>query len=343
MKQYILLLVVVILVSWLMASHRSVHVAPCGPSRHGNGSIHARDGQTERRIMAEARHKARRALAEARDEARQALDEARQAFDQARNEAHQAFAEARDDVHQALAEARDDVHQALADAHVVQVSDDEAADDLPPPPQPPPAERDDADGLPVRIVPGTRVTDATIGPPAPSAPPARLRGAIRVHPPAPNAAPAAPEVYKLAGLISATKQRAENEARRSLRDFVVSWLEPDVPRGWTPPAQLLDALVRNTRFEAVEKAYGTLYVAELVIDASPARRAAFVAAYNHELVHRRLITLGGTLAFVLTCLAVVSGYIRTDEVTKGYYTNRLRLLAAAGVGAAGVIIYRLFT
>ena len=46
-------------------------------------------------------------------------------------------------------------------------------------------------------------------------------------------------------------------------------------------------------------------------------------------------------AFVLICLAAVSGYIRTDEATKGYYTNRLRMLAAAGVGAAGVVIYQM--
>jgi hypothetical protein len=100
-------------------------------------------------------------------------------------------------------------------------------------------------------------------------------------------------------------------------------------------------MVRNTRFEPVIKPYGTMYVAELEFDASPQRRAALVAAYNHELVQRRLINLGGTLSFILICLAVISGYIRTDEATKGYYTNRLRMLAAAGVGAAGVIIYRM--
>jgi len=51
--------------------------------------------------------------------------------------------------------------------------------------------------------------------------------------------------------------------------------------------------------------------------------------------------LGGGLAFLLTCLGVLSGYIRADEATKGYYTNRLRLLAAAGTGAAGMAIYHM--
>ena len=60
------------------------------------------------------------------------------------------------------------------------------------------------------------------------------------------------------------------------------------------------------------------------------------------MVRRRLINLGGSLGFFLICLAAVSGYIRAAEATKGYYTNRLRILTAAGVGAAGVIIYQMF-
>ena len=63
-------------------------------------------------------------------------------------------------------------------------------------------------------------------------------------------------------------------------------------------------------------------------------------AYRHQEVVKRLLVLGAVLAFVLVCLAAVSGYIRADEATKGYYTTRLRLAAAAGVGAAGVIVDR---
>ena len=100
-------------------------------------------------------------------------------------------------------------------------------------------------------------------------------------------------------------------------------------------------MVVETRINPIVKDYGTLYKAELTADFSPQRRAELVDAYNHELVQHRLMTLGGMLGFVLICLAAISGYIRADEATKGYYTNRLRMLAAAGVGAAGVIVYRL--
>ena len=65
--------------------------------------------------------------------------------------------------------------------------------------------------------------------------------------------------------------------------------------------------------------------------------------YNHELVGRRLDQARRLAGFILICLAAVSGYIRADEATKGYYTNRLRMLAAAGVGAGGVLIYQMVT
>ena len=100
-------------------------------------------------------------------------------------------------------------------------------------------------------------------------------------------------------------------------------------------------MILETRVRPIVKDYGTVYEAELRVDVSPERKARLVAVYQRQLVHQRLVLLGGTLAFFLTCLAAVSGYIRADEATKGYYTNRLRLLAAAGVGASGVLIYQM--
>ena len=93
--------------------------------------------------------------------------------------------------------------------------------------------------------------------------------------------------------------------------------------------------------KSIQKDYGEVFEATLTVDASPQRRTALIEVYNRQLVERRLATLGATLAFILICLAAVSGYIRADEATKGYYTNRLRMLAAAGVGASGVIIYHM--
>jgi hypothetical protein len=146
------------------------------------------------------------------------------------------------------------------------------------------------------------------------------------------------------GLISATKERAEREARSELEKQLAEWLEPlGVPRSWKPSPRQVEALILGTTVQSEEKPapLGTMYTAKLRVDASPARMADLAQTYRRQVVNRRMAALGGALAFVLVCLGVVSGYIRADEATRGYYTNRLRMLAAAGVGAAGVAIYHM--
>ena len=147
----------------------------------------------------------------------------------------------------------------------------------------------------------------------------------------------------VSGQISATTERAEAEGRAALRAKAADWLEPEVPRTWTIPMPLLQSLILDTQYTPEAKPYAddTLYWAELKVNFSPDRRATLVEAYTSELIQHRLVSLGGALAFILIGLGAVSGYIRADEATKGYYTNRLRMLAAAGVGAAGVILYRM--
>jgi hypothetical protein len=140
------------------------------------------------------------------------------------------------------------------------------------------------------------------------------------------------------GLLSATKERAENDAYRQL-DARLHELVPDVPRGWTIPDHLKRGMVRSVSIKDVQRDYGTVYEATLTVDASPRKQAELVQTYRREETWKRLLVLGGLLVFVLFCLAALSGYIKVDEATKGYYTNRLRLATAAAVGAAGVILY----
>jgi hypothetical protein len=296
---------------------------------------------------AEARRHAHEATAEARRHAHEVVAEARRAMDEARQDVRQAWHEVRDELNRAYRETRDEIRQAYREA----VAEQDRRPVLPPPPPPTPAvapAREVADGLPVPIVPGTRVTEAEARPPVPARTVSR---AAQPAPPAPPVAPAAPaaaspqDLEDVPGEICATEDRARADARRALQVRVGRWLEPDVPPTWTPPAALVQSLVVGSRidphFSKVEKDDGPLYIAVLTADLSPGRRAKLVDTYTHDLVRRRLLGLGTLLSFVLICLAAISGYIRADEATKGYYTNRLRLLAAAGVGAAGVIVYRM--
>jgi hypothetical protein len=279
--------------------------------------------------------------ADARQQAERALADAKQAIDEARREVHQAWRETRNELRHAWHEVSSEVREAVAS------DDDDDQPSLPPPASTPaPAACEEAEGLPVPIVPGTRVTEAQARPPVPVVAPARPHPVVQIrHGQVPRSvAPVSPapiQMLEAIGLRSATEERAVSEARAVLQAKLVQQLAPEVSDAWIPPAHLVDPLITSTRITPINKDYGTIYQAELKASLSPQHRAELIKAYNREVVKHRLVTFGGSLAFVLVCLAVISGYIRADEATKGYYTRRLQMLAAAGVGAAGVILYNI--
>jgi hypothetical protein len=208
------------------------------------------------------------------------------------------------------------------------------------------------EGLPVPVVPGSRVSEARFEPPAPPAPkaPRPPKKARKIQPPKPPKPPVQPapagagektEIQVIPGRLSATEERARKDARLQLETMLARRLAPEVPASWKIPPQLVDGLVREITITPRERDYGTVYEATLKVDVSPRMTTRIVRAYHHEQMIRRLGVLGAGLAFVLVCLGALSGYIKADEATKGYYTSRLRLAAAAGVGAGGVLIYRL--
>jgi len=151
------------------------------------------------------------------------------------------------------------------------------------------------------------------------------------------------------GRISVSRERARLDARERLREALADWLVPDVPRTWQAPTPLVEGMIREVEVKPVLRDpgspeledYRVMYVATLRADFTPEVREEFVVAYRREVFAHRVGLIGGILAFVLACLAILASYIRADEATRGYYTNRLRLLAAAGVGAAGVVAYKL--
>jgi hypothetical protein len=211
-------------------------------------------------------------------------------------------------------------------------------------------EREAVEGIPVPVVPGTRTTEARIETPAPPLPPtpprAKKAPKRRPQPPTPPRPPVVDEYVEpkvIAGRLSATEDRARADARLQLVNMFPGWLDPNVPRDWHVPNRLVDGMIREVTIVPVERDYGTLYQATMLVDASPRTRRQIVEAYRHEQVVKRLVVLGGGLAFALIALSALSGYIRADEATKGYYTNRLRFVSAVGVGAAGVAIYRMLT
>lgn len=206
------------------------------------------------------------------------------------------------------------------------------SDLIPPPPEPPkpPAAlpAPEAPAAPAAVVPERLGPEA-----APSW--------FAEEPPAsPRTAPlAGPMTIK--GRVSLDQARADADARLKLREVVTDWLVPEVPRTWRVPQRLVDAAIVDRYIEPVTTQFGEMHKAGFRADLSPQLRSRIVEDYHRDIGTRRLLTLGGGLGFVLICLASLAGYIRADEATKGYYTNRLRLVAAVAVGAAGMALARL--
>jgi hypothetical protein len=148
------------------------------------------------------------------------------------------------------------------------------------------------------------------------------------------------DLLTVTGLRSATEERARRSAREQFARQLADHLEPAVPRNWKIPGRLIDGMILSVSVKPVERDYGTVYEATLKADVSHRSRARVVQEYRREEVWKRVLILGAVLAFVLVALAVISGYIKTDEATKGYYTNRLRFAAAAGLGAAAALIFQ---
>lgn len=154
----------------------------------------------------------------------------------------------------------------------------------------------------------------------------------------------------LVGKVSASPEKAREELRKALEQEVAKWASPDVPTDWRAPKDVYDAIGGEVYLQPIAQEIETdpkspeIYVVYRGIqkaDFSDASRARVVEVREQQLVTARLIKLGGGLGFVLICLGCLTGYVRADEATKGYYTNRLRLAAAVGAGVAGTAIYQM--
>ncbi|MGC1719616.1 MAG: hypothetical protein WA746_11570, partial [Isosphaeraceae bacterium] len=224
--------------------------------------------------------------------------DALRAAQEARAEAHRAITETRGELRESLNEVNQELHCALQ----------EAAEEG----------RVAVDGISVPILPGTRVVEALPQPPAsptlpeypladtsvqPALPPSPSAHSnppgfpwLVEHPQAPPLLPPArprqqppnsvspKETRLLTGLISATEERAKEEARKQLEKEVTDWLElSGVPRSWKPSTQQIDAMIIETIVEPVVKDYGTLYVAKLRLNVSPEQRAIFTESYQRQL------------------------------------------------------------
>lgn len=146
--------------------------------------------------------------------------------------------------------------------------------------------------------------------------------------------------------LSANEDRARASLRQQIDRHVSDWLsEAGLPRDWQVPSVLVNHMIREqpSTVLAEDRGYGPLYRSSVAVDFSLSHKTLLVREYQRQLASRRLGQMTAVLAFVLACLAVLSGYIHTDEATRGYYTTPLRVLATAAVGASAFALYQVLS
>jgi hypothetical protein len=172
----------------------------------------------------------------------------------------------------------------------------------------------------------------------------------RLHP-APPPSPAARLPRQLQNPFSLTVQNwgetekdAEHNALQKAQDEIRAYLaEQNHPLQWRPSLDYINEhLVKNTR-SLPDKDFGdplgTLRGVALSIEISPKDWQDMLRQDRLLRAESRMLLLAKLLVGVVAFLGAVAGYLRLEEMTKGYYTAWLRLAAIGFVTAVGAGIW----
>lgn len=89
--------------------------------------------------------------------------------------------------------------------------------------------------------------------------------------------------------------------------------------------------------EEFDRPYGTVWTESVLLDASPQKLNSFLAGYERAWRNRQHLLAAVRVAALALVAAAWLMYIFLNAVTKGYFTTRLRLGAAAVTAAALVL------
>ena len=137
-----------------------------------------------------------------------------------------------------------------------------------------------------------------------------------------------------------TREDAEQVALEDARDKLVAYLRQREPSlRWLPSLDDMRRwnLIKDIRHQDKPlEFHGRRYeVVEVTVAVSP-------RSFQEILRRDRHLLAAKLLAALVVLLAVAAGYFRLEEMTRGYYTGTLRLLALAGVVLVGVSLWLMF-
>ncbi len=154
-------------------------------------------------------------------------------------------------------------------------------------------------------------------------------------------------VWKIEGKWESTTEDARRSAYLQAREELVGYLRSqEPPIRWVPPLSFVSERTSGRRHLIVKSeeetrdfpVAGTMrrYTLEVTLP-TEARREI----WRHECeltAHHRMLLLAKVLAGLVSVLAATAGYLRLDDLTKGYSTGWLRLAVAGLLGAAGLAL-----
>ena len=141
-----------------------------------------------------------------------------------------------------------------------------------------------------------------------------------------------------------TERDAEHNALRKAQGEICAYLtEQNHPLQWPPSLDYInDHLVKNSK-RLPDKDFGeplnTLRGVALSIEIGPKDWQDMLRQDRLMRAKSRMLLLGKLLVGVVAFLGAVAGYLRLEEMTKGYYTAWLRLAAIGFVTAVGAGIW----
>jgi hypothetical protein len=130
------------------------------------------------------------------------------------------------------------------------------------------------------------------------------------------------------------KQIALEDAQRDLG----VWLRSRNIK-WRPAPGYVEQLVRDKSVGKESTSDGDAPTVKLLVEVRNDDYQDILNAERQAQRDNNQIFLARVLATIVAICAAISGYLRLDEATKGYYTNLLRLGSLAVVSAVGAGVW----
>jgi hypothetical protein len=140
---------------------------------------------------------------------------------------------------------------------------------------------------------------------------------------------------------------AESFARRDAAGPLFDKLRSRLPRqSWSALLTRIEATlasgdwVADRQVVAVERPYGTIWSAAVLIDASQQRRDRLVREVERETRQQRERAVAGTAGATMIAMVVGSGYLFLNWLTRGFFRGRLLTVSALLIttGIFGIVL-----